>query len=65
MLQKELGIVIIESQNEPRGIQVSLIESLRFLLLNAVIIPIKKKILGRSFCWSVPLVVVVGDTTSS
>lgn len=32
---------------EPLGIQVSLIESLRFLLLNAVIIPITKKTFGR------------------
>lgn len=38
---------------KPWGIQVSLIESLRFLLLKAVMIPITKKTLGRLFKGSI------------
>lgn len=57
--------LIVKIQTEPCGIQVSLIESLRFLLLNAVIIPIKKKILGWSLRSSIPFVVVVGEDTLS
>lgn len=40
--------------DKPLGIQVSRIESLRFLLLNAVIIPMTKKNLRRSFNCSGP-----------
>lgn len=45
----------------PRGIQVSLIESLRFLLLKAVIIPMTKKTFGRSLDISPPVFVGIGD----
>lgn len=49
---------------QPCGIQVSLIESLRFLLLKAVIIPITKKTLGRSFNCSLSDFVCIGDRSS-
>lgn len=49
---------------EPWGIQVSLIESLRFLLLNAVIIPITKKTFGRLLDCPIPVSIITGDLSS-
>lgn len=49
---------------EPLGIQVSLIESLRFLLLNAVIIPITKKTFGRLLECPIPVSLSNGDLSS-
>lgn len=49
---------------EPLGIQVSLIESLRFLLLNAVIIPMTKKTLGRLLESPIPVSLSNGDLSS-
>lgn len=45
----------------PLGSQVPLMESLRFLLLKAVMIPITKNILGRSFDGSATDVATAGD----
>lgn len=49
---------------EPLGNQVSLIESLRFLLLNAVIIPITKKTFGRFLECPIPVSLSNGDLSS-
>lgn len=46
---------------EPLGSQVPLMESLRFLLLKAVMIPITKNIRGRSFDWSATAFETAGD----
>lgn len=58
--QKQLKAVMIE----PWGIHVSLMESLRFLLLKAVMIPITKKTFGRSFKILAPGSVTIGDPSS-
>jgi len=46
---------------EPLGSQVHLMESLRFLLLKAVMIPITKNIRGRIFDWSATVFATAGD----
>ena len=57
-------LLTIKFGTKPWGIHVSLIESLRFLLLNAVMIPITKKTFWRSLNCSVPGFVTTGDPSS-